>query len=173
MRVYLPATRRDLSDLRDTGGLVSVSVGYAVTPSLRAWVTTDGPADDEELELAAFSEAARHSVRLLAGLSAATEAMAEFTRVVLSVDVPTDAVRIDDEGPEDDPGRVRVQVAAVPVGWVASVHADQPSATPAVRAAALALAAADAGDQQARLVVEAVDDHELLWYSPDEITVLR
>ena len=36
----------------------------------------------------------------------------------------------------------------------------------------LALAAAEAGDEDARFVVDGVEDHELAWYAAQELGVL-
>jgi hypothetical protein len=49
------------------------------------------------------------------------------------------------------------------------VHADADDAEPDVAAAAGALGAADAGDDDAQFVVDGVEDHELLWYATQEI----
>jgi hypothetical protein len=51
----------------------------------------------------------------------------------------------------------------------AAVHADADDAEPDVAAAAGALGAADAGDDDAQFVVDGVEDHELLWYATQEI----
>ncbi len=165
MRVYAPATRADLDLLRRTGSWRPAAGAFAVTPALRGWVSADGPADDEELELAALSEAARHALRLLgAGVDPA-----DAQRVVVALDLPPAQVTVDDEGPDDPPGRVRLALDAVPVGRVAAVHVDEASAAKAVVAAAAALAAAEAGDAEGEAVVSALDDHDLLWYDPAEL----
>ncbi|MGC3002338.1 DUF6912 family protein, partial [Streptomyces sp. G35A] len=49
------------------------------------------------------------------------------------------------------------------------VHVDAPDAQADVAAAADALPAADAGDDDAQFVVDGADDHELLWYATQEI----
>jgi hypothetical protein len=130
-------------------------------------VVADGPADDEELELAAMSEAARASLRLIAP-AATTDAR----RVVVALDLPADSVTVDDEGPDDPPGRVRLTAGTVPVARVASVHVDEPDAVQAVAAAAAAVRAADAEDVDAEAVVATLDDHDLLWYDPAELPAL-
>ena len=54
----------------------------------------------------------------------------------------------------------------VPLRRVASAHVDDPARRRRTsRRAAAALAAADAGDEDAAFVVDAVEDHELLWYA--------
>jgi hypothetical protein len=169
MRVYAPATTADLVVLAASGAWSPAADGYAVTPALRGWVVADGPADDEELELAALSEAARASLRLLA--SPATPP-GDARRVVLVLDLPAEAVAVDDEGQDDPPGRVRLTGETVPLARVAAVHVDEPGAVRAVVAAAAAVMAADAEDADAEAVVARLDDHDLLWYDPTELPAL-
>jgi hypothetical protein len=168
MRVYAPATTADLVVLARDGAWSPGAGAYAVTPALRGWVVTDGPADDEELELAALSEAARASLRLLTPAAASGDAR----RVVVALDLPADVVAVDDEGPDDPPGRVRLALDTVPVARVASVHVDEPGAVTAVAAAAAAVQAADAEDLDAEAIVATLDDHDLLWYDPAELAAL-
>jgi hypothetical protein len=52
------------------------------------------------------------------------------------------------------------------------VHADSQDATPAVAAAIAAFAAAEAGDPTAETVLGRLDDHDLLWFHPGEITLV-
>ncbi|MGW1270942.1 DUF6912 family protein, partial [Streptomyces sp. NPDC002491] len=54
----------------------------------------------------------------------------------------------------------------------AAVHLDAPEAEADVTAAVRALAAADGGDDDAQAVVDAAEDHELLWFAPQEIASL-
>lgn len=65
-------------------------------------------------------------------------------------------------------GEVRL-TGAVPMAGVAAVHADADDARADVAAAADALGAADAGDDDARFVVDGAEDHELLWFAAQEI----
>lgn len=51
----------------------------------------------------------------------------------------------------------------------AAVHVDSDDAEEDVTAAADALDAADAGDDDAQFVVDGAEDHELLWYATQEI----
>lgn len=169
MRVYAPATTADLVVLATGGAWTPAADGYAVTPALRGWVVADGPADEEELELAALSEAARASLRLLAPPSASPGGA---RRVVVALDLPAEAVVVDDEGSDDPPGRVRLTGEAVPAARVVAVHVDEPGAVRAVAAAAAAVRAADAEDAEAEAVVATLDDHDLLWYDPTELATL-
>lgn len=170
VRVYLPTTLPGLAGrarvdqagrLADIAAIVADAgtVGFAVTPGLREWYR-DG--DLEELEYVALTHAARASLRQLASAAGAAR------RVVLAVDVADrDVVAT----PALDAAAVRVETA-VSLDAVAAVHVDDPSAAADVEAAVRALAAADAGDDDARFVVEGVDDHELQWYAVQEIGAL-
>ena len=121
MRVYAPATRANLQRLHTGASWTPTGPCFAVTPALRGWVESDGPADDEQLELVALTEAARESLRLLGPGATAPDAV----RAVLALDLAADQVVVDDAGPEDPPGRVRVLVGEVPLARVAAVHADE------------------------------------------------
>ncbi|WP_432031987.1 DUF6912 family protein [Streptomyces antibioticus] len=172
MRVYVPLTLSGLTEAHKTGELGSGPlVAYAVTPALREWYDSE---DIEELEYAALGQAALASLRLLGA-----DRDAPRRRVVVAVDV---ADRIVEAGPaphpdhdrEDDaaePGEVRV-TGRVALAKAAAVHVDADGAEAAVEAAAEALAAADGGDGGARSVVDGAEDHELLWFAPQEIPSL-
>jgi hypothetical protein len=160
VRVYLPATSSVLADLVRSGELRPPLTAFAVTPGLREWYVDE---DVESLEYAALLEGARASLRLLdADESAARR------RVVIALDAPDAAVTVRDDL---DRGVVRVD-DTVRLAQVASVHVDNAEAEPAVTAAALAMIAADLGDQAS---VDAVDDaegFELSWYATQELEAL-
>ncbi|MEU0740011.1 hypothetical protein [Streptomyces sp. NPDC006134] len=163
MRVYVPLTLPGLAEAYRTGELGAAPlVAYAVTPALREWYLSD---DIEELEYAALSRAALASLRLLAA-----DPGAPRRRVVVAVDVPDKAASADPDRGLDPAalGEVRV-VGAVPLAKAASVHVDADDAEADVAAAAEALKAADAGDDDAQFVVDGAEDHELLWYATQEI----
>ncbi len=155
MRVYLPSTRSGLRAAL-AAGQVDATVGYAVTPALREWYVEG---DLEELEYAASTAAARASLRLLAGGDD------DWRRVVLAAELP-DA----DARPAPEVHRAAVRLAG-PVPWrvVESALVDDGSAAPDVRRGADALPAADAGDDDAAFLVDAVEDHELGWYALQEL----
>lgn len=162
MRVYLPATLPALRRLLDDGGLEPPSSGYAVTPALREWYA-DG--DDEELEYAALSLAARASVRLL-DRALVVDPTTPARRVVVVVEA-------DSSEPVPDVDRAAVRVLEpVPLRRVQAVHVDDPSAEPDVRAAAELVVAADLGSDDAAFAVEQADGHELQWYARQEIGAL-
>ncbi|TDD73801.1 DUF6912 family protein [Actinomadura rubrisoli] len=160
MRVYLPSTLTLLAAARAAREVGPAPlVAFAVTPALREWYA-DG--DLEELEYAALTAAARASLRLLAADPAAPR-----RRVVLAAEVPDQAVAW---GRGD---RARVEVSdAVPWTKIASGHVDDADASADIGAAAAALAAADAGDDDARFAVDGADGHELLWYATQELAHL-
>ncbi|MFF1546186.1 DUF6912 family protein [Streptomyces sp. NPDC058291] len=163
MRVYVPLTLPALAEAHKTGELGSEPlVAYAVTPALREWYVSD---DIEELEYAALSRAALASLRLLAA-----DAGVPRRRVVVAVDVPDRAAAVDPDRGLDPAalGEVRV-TGAVRLAKAAAVHVDAGDAQADVTAAAEALAAADGGDDDAQFVVDGAEDHELLWFAPQEI----
>ncbi|GAA2931853.1 hypothetical protein GCM10011428_56680 [Streptomyces violaceus] len=91
-------------------------------------------------------------------------------RVVVAVDVPDRAASADPDRGLDPAalGEVRVS-GAVALARAASVHVDADDAQTDVTAAAAALGAADAGDDDAQFVVDGGEDHELLWFATQEI----
>jgi len=186
MRVYVPLTLPGLAEAHKTGELgAGPLVAYAVTPALREWYLSD---DTEELEYAALGRAALASLRLLDA-----DPGAPRRRVVVAVDVPDRMAAVGAEsgadrasgraphsdapdapgGPDapDGPGEVRVS-GTVRLAKAAAVHVDAPEAEADVTAAARALAAADGGDDDAQAVVDGAEDHELLWFAPQEVATL-
>ena len=135
--------------------------GFAVTPSLREAYASG---DEEELEYAALTEAARASLRMLAEDPAAPP-----RRVVLAAEIPAEQVHWDAR--DKEPGRVLI-AAAVPINRLASAHVDDAEAGPEVRAAAQALPAADAGDEDAKFAVDGAEGYELGWYATQELSDL-
>jgi hypothetical protein len=172
MRVFLPSTlpalaealragqvgaRPDSSPASDPGPLS----GYAVTPALREAYASG---DEEELEYTALTAAARASLRMLAADPAVPP-----RRVVLAAEIPAEHVKLDAR--DHEPGRVLI-AAPVPLTWLASAHADDTDAGADVRAAAEALPAADAGDEDAQFAVDGAEGHELGWYANQELSYL-
>jgi len=158
MRIYLPATSTALTALASTGVLGPAPLtGFAVTPGLREYYLDD---DLESLEYAAAAEAARAALRLIAADPSAAK-----RRFVISADVADDSVAVRDDL---DRGVVRIAVE-IPLGWCASVHADDADAEATVAAAAEQIDAADLGDAAAEDVVDDVEGFELSWYATQEI----
>jgi hypothetical protein len=168
MRVFFPSTLPALAKALQAGQVASGPgslPGYAVTPALREAYASG---DEEELEYAALTEAARASLRLLASEFAADEA-ASPRRVVLAADIPPDQVK--PAATDKEPGRVLIG-EEVPLARLACAHVDDPGAADDVRDAARALAAADAGDEDARFAVDGAEGHELGWYATQELPYL-
>lgn len=165
MRVYLPATTTILRSLLEEGRLGGPLTAFAVTPELRRfYASSDAAADTEELEYAALLAAARASLRLLD-----LDPFAARRRVVLSADVPDDAVTpIDDPDVDADAGAIRL-AADVSVREVASAHIDDADAEEDVRAAVSVVLEADLGSEDAQFAVDQAEGHELSWYATQEI----
>jgi hypothetical protein len=162
VRVYLPATLPTVAELLLVGEfLPSAARGYAVTPALRESYASG---DVEELEYVALTHAARQALRLLAADPAAPR-----RRVVLAAEVPADQVRADVVGP--DAALVAI-VGPVRLRDVVSGHVDDAVASTGIAAAVEALAAADAGDDDARFVVDEAEGYELAWYATQELAEL-
>jgi len=162
MRVFLPSTLPALAQALQAGQVGPGPVpGFAVTPSLREAYASG---DEEELEYVAMTEAARASLRMLAQDPAAPP-----RRVVLAVEIPAEQVKLDAR--DKEPARVLIS-EAVPVECLASAHVDDAEAGADVRAAADALPAADAGDEDASFAVDGAEGYELGWYATQELPYL-
>jgi len=161
MRVFLPSTLPALALALQTAQLSEGLVpGFAVTPALREAYASG---DEDELEYAALTEAARASLRLLAADPAAPP-----RRVVLAAELAADQVRWDPHDAEP----ARVTIGAVSLQKLASALIDDPAAAADVRGAVEALAAADAGDEDAKFTVDGAEGHELGWYATQELSYL-
>lgn len=164
MRIYLPATWPMLARMVSTGKFEPLGgTAFALTPKLRESYVAG---DDEELEYAAMSEAARASLRLLAVEFGLGEDETPARRVVVAADTEDVALR-----PDLDDGAVRV-TGAVPLDKIAAVHVDLAEAEHAVREAAGAVDKADLGDLDAEFLVGEAEDHDLAWYAPGEVAFL-
>ncbi len=162
MRVYLPATLPMLAGLLRDGEIGPAPLrAFAVTPALRESYASG---DQEELEYVAMTHAARGSLRMLMD-----DPQAPRRRVVLAAEMPDD--QVDHKGGFDEPTLVLIS-AAVPLRRVASGHVDDLLAVADIAAAADALRAAEAGDDDAGFVVDGAEGHELLWYATQELPYL-
>lgn len=132
-----------------------------MTPALREWYASG---DLEELEYVALTQAALASLRLLHA-----DTKAPRRRVVLATELPESAVVI--KNGLDKPGRVEV-LLPVRLADVVSGHVDDVEAIADIEAAAAALPASDAGDIDARFVVDGAEGYELLWYATQELIYL-
>jgi uncharacterized protein DUF6912 len=159
MRVYLPATLLFLADVLRKGEIGPAPLrAFAVTPALREWYATG---DQEELEYAAMTQAARASLRLLQATPGAPP-----RRVVLAADIPDD--QITTNGGFTEPALAEL-AKPVPLSLIASAHIDDTLATSDIAKAVAALAPADAGDEDAQFTVDGAEGHDLLWYATQEL----
>jgi len=151
MRLYVPATLADL-ELPEIGPRPAC----AVTPALRAALPEE---DEEGLELSAFLSAADLAVLRLA------DTAGPHRRVVLALEVPaaTSFAALTDSGAAAgaDLGCVVGELPTTPWSALVSIHADEPEATDAVRAAL--------SDDAA---FEELADVDLLWFDPSERAAL-
>jgi hypothetical protein len=159
MRVYVPSTILALADALAKGEVGEAPLpAFAVTPALREAYASG---DDEELEYVAMLTAARQSLRLLAG-----DLDSPRRRVVLAVDVPEREVSW--HAYDDEPSAVVISTS-IPLSAVVSGHVDAPEASDDVAAAADAIGASDAGDEDAAFTVDSAEGHELAWYATQEL----
>jgi hypothetical protein len=156
MRVYVPSTLPGLAEVLRTGE-IPAGTAYAVTPALREAYASG---DTEELEYVALTAAARASLALLAANPAA-----EPRRLVLAADTPEPIIS---DVADQHPAAIAV---TVPIGLadLVSAHVDDVEASPDVKAAAAALPAAEAGDEDAEFTVDQAEGHELGWYATQEL----
>jgi len=159
MRIYLPSTLGELQgDVAATAraDVAASRVVHAATDALADALADPGEETDaEEVEYAALLAAADDSF-----VQIALDPSVPWQRVVVSLDVPDDAVGPCDL-PDVAPSAVTVlrDLVSLPI---ASVHVDELEATRRVEAAL-------GGDEQA---LESLADADLLWYGPSELTQL-
>lgn len=153
-RVYVATTWTGLQQIVTADGVGPAPFfGHAVTRALRAaW--PDG--EDEELEYAATTAAARTSLGLLTDEDPPR-------RVVLALDAET-VLESDDE----DPTVVEVG-EVVPMRLVAAVLVDTDDAADDVTAAREAWPATLQGDADAEAVVDRCLDRDLAWFAVQEL----
>lgn len=161
MRVFLPGTGPLLAQWVGAGHIGLPLTVHAVTPALRGWYAEG---DAEELEYAAMVEAAEASLRLLCD-----DPTAPRRRVVVAAEVE---VAITLPRGERGPRSQVLLPGPVPLANVVSVHVDDPDAAVDVAAAVGAVGAADDGDDQAQLVVDGAEGHDLLWFDITELGAL-
>jgi hypothetical protein len=156
MRLYVPAVRADLDDVRLSAGRATWSLeprgAHALTPALRTALPDE---DDEGLEYAAWLAAVDDSLGLV--LAGATSPL----RVVVTVEVPDGAVALDQEDGELAESAVRL-IEAVDA-QVVCAHVDEPEAGPDV------LAVGQVAEAQLEEALQRVVDRDLLWYDWSEL----
>ncbi|MDD7582453.1 DUF6912 family protein [Corynebacterium sp. 32222D000AT] len=163
-RVYLPATFAMLTELKETGQLHARSGwGFMVTDALREFYTAG---DEEEIAYSAFLEASMASLRLLA---IGDEEHFPHRRVVISVDVPAEAVT-----PQPEMGEpvVKLEPALITTEQLAAIHVDIAESETATAKAIEAIDTADLGDEDAELAVGDALDNFMAFYDPSELPFL-
>ncbi len=169
-RVYVPATVRMLRALVADGEFGAVNkLAFAITPTLREAYSSG---TDDELAEVAMAEAARASLRLLAGeLVDGADVYDRDGRPVRRRAVV--AADVDDAQPRPDLDDAVVQIGApIVLADVASVHVDLAEAEDAVAKATAVIDAADLGDPDAEFVLGDAEDHQLAWYANQELPFL-
>ncbi|QZN84721.1 hypothetical protein [Cellulomonas sp. C5510] len=155
MRLYLPATLDELDALLRAGTpLAAPRRAHAVTPALAALLPDE---DEEGVEFAAQLMAADDALVLLAARPGAPG-----LRLVVTVEVPDDAVRAGAPGDEDTGDEAASLVSltsSVALDDVVCAHVDEPAARDEV---ALALDGDDAA-------LDALAERDLLWYDVSEL----
>lgn len=166
MRVYVPATIEILQQLVANQEFDPMSrTAFAVTATLRESYSSG---DDEELAEVAMSEAARASLRLIAGRASETGSGEgiRYRRVVVAADVEEVRPR-----PDLDDAVVRLP-GPITMSQIASVHVDLAEAEPDIEKGVEAIDEADLGDPDAEFVLGDAEDHVLAWYATQELPFL-
>ncbi|QSE83892.1 DUF6912 family protein [Rhodococcus koreensis] len=164
-RVYVPATIEILQRLVADQEFDPMSrTAFAVTATLREAYSSG---DDDELAEVAMAEAARASLRLIAGrVGESGRDGVRFRRAVVAAD-------IDDVTPRPDLDDAVVRLPGpVTIGRVASVHVDLAEAERDIERAVSAIDEADLGDPDAEFVLGDAEDHVLAWYATQELPFL-
>lgn len=180
MRIYVATTWPGLAAARSSGRLAEAGTSaHAVTPGMREWYVTG---DDEELEYAAMVDAAQASLRAVADAwkGGPAEGPAESPaeggvallprRVVVAADVAETAAAVRSPGSLADDDRSAVVLRSpVALSDAVSIHVDEAGAEATVRSALSAIDEADAGDDDARFLLDEVEACDLLWFDVTEI----
>ncbi|WP_029068441.1 DUF6912 family protein [Jonesia quinghaiensis] len=156
MRLYIPATLNELRGVRNTITL-QPRRAHTATPELVSELAAEGITDIEEVEYAAHLAAAHDSLMLIV-----EQPEVPWQRLIISLDVPDDAVGQVTEGADDD----EVSASAVELTReltdvpIVCIHVDEMEAAEDIQGIF-------GGEEGA---VDALVDRELLWYDASEIT---
>lgn len=151
--VFVPMSRAAAVALRQ-GQAHDGLAGHAATPELLRVHGYD----------ASSLEDAEYAALCYAGARAVLDPSPDPLRLVLAAEVDTDDVEVD---PGDPYGQVLVRVS-----WsdVQALFADEAGAAPAVAAARTAANGSSFEEALDLAAVEALDaEHDLLWFTPDEL----
>ena len=158
MMVFVPVTHAEAATLREQGVLGAALVGHAATHALMS-----GHDYDESTR-----EDAEYAALTYAGARAALTVAQGALRLVLAAEVPPAEASPD---PEDAYGRT--EVSGLRWADVRALFADEPAAGAAlapVRDAATGLELAEALDTPE--LTRLMDEHDLLWFAPEELDQL-
>jgi hypothetical protein len=164
-RIYVPTSLAGLARAQEDGvlppdGDQDEVAAYAVTPAVREWYVEG---NQEELEFSVLIDAAEASLAVLA-----LDPEVPRRRVVVAADVPDGLVT--SSGQATGKGRSAVLIKGpVHLSTVVSVHVDEVESQPVIAAAVGALTAAEAGDDDARFLLDEAEGCDLLWYDVSEI----
>ena len=154
--VFVAMSRERARALRDAGSIAGPLGGHAATPSLMA-------AQDYDESLL---EDAEYTALAFAGVAALTEAgEADILRLVLAAELPPSLVQV---SVDSDLGAV--QVHDLPWKAVQALFSDESGSAAAVasaRTAAVGRSVAEAFTMPA--VVDVFENHDLLWFAPEEL----
>lgn len=154
--VFLPLTRQEARSLQRDGRTTRELVAHAATPALLA----AHDLDESTLEDAEYAALVYAGVASLAMTGTADE-----LRLVVAAELPAGQLSAD---PDDPYGRVQV----LDVRWtdVRALFSDEQAAGPQVALARAAAAGRSVSQALTLPAVEAVtDDHDLLWFAPEEL----
>ncbi|WP_029253158.1 DUF6912 family protein [Paraoerskovia marina] len=166
MRLYVPTTLDELLDAASAPlWTIEPRAAHAVTAPLQE---SEPDEDLEGWEFVAALEAADDSLALIAGLGDVPR-----QRVVVTVEVPDEAVRVigvvpTDDTPDDAPAPSAVEIVqTVPEVEIVCAHVDEPGASVDVEAV---IAAVDTDDDEALArALDRLGERGLLWYDRSEL----
>ncbi len=156
MRLYVPATLSELDEVKGNKINLTPRRAHTATEALIRQYAVEDITDIEEVEYGAFMAAADDSLMLIA--AAPNE---QWTRVIISVDVPDAAVAPVEAAPDEALSAVDITQDLGPTKIVC-VHVDEPEA---------------AGDIQGVLegketAIIALGERDLLWYDVSELGMI-
>ncbi|WP_435300564.1 DUF6912 family protein [Timonella sp. A28] len=156
MRLYVPATLDELDSVQGSVIDLEPRRAHAATPALIAEYEAEGITDLEEVEYGAHLAAADDSLMLIA-----QRPDVPWQRVVLSVDVPDNAVEHVPAAAETSVSAVDIATALAGVSIVC-IHIDEPEAADDIQGVF-----EGKDDALARLA-----ERDLLWYDSSEIGLI-
>lgn len=152
MRLYVPATLRELDSIVEGKVSLSPRRAHAATAQLVKLYDAEGITDIEEVEFGAFIAAADDSLMMIA-----EQPDVVWKRLVISVDVPDNLVQGSE--PNDETPLSAVEITGEVLAKVACVHVDEPEASGDIQGVF-------EGREDA---ITSLNERDLLWYDFSEI----